>query len=595
MPEETKLKAKITKLEKEVAKLKKSVKNKKYGLVWMEVPEAFDDDVENKLPLLKEVPDKAILSDDDKPTHILVEGDNYHALTCLNYTHREKIDVVYIDPPYNTGNDGFRYKDKRFIDEFPDGTIVPKDHPFRHSYWLSFMKKRLEIARNLLKPSGLMLISIDDNEAAQLKILCDELFGEKNLLDIFYVQVRYAQKSLNEKDDFQKLMEQVFLYAKNKYHFKPNKPKEEYNLSKFKFKITEKGNGKELNLGGKKVIAFQENEYEITEEANGSLELLKQTWASGSVLKGNTSGKFFHSYLENRKEIDGLKMLYKVYGIGDDGLGFRYFTGPKRKNATKGLFFSGIPSKRRKEIEEQGNSFKEKPIVNYYDYSGDFGNIRHEGGVGFRSGKKPIKLLENLINLNKNKNAIVLDFFAGSGSTGHAIIDLNANDNGNRQFILCTNDEGKICTEICYPRIRNVIRGWNSNKGYGNSLKYYKTDFIGENNILNATDKDKIELAHQAGDLLAIAENTLYKVEENDFWQVYENDERYTAVYFREDLDRFEEFVAMVEKLKWPVVVYIFSWGEDEFIEEFDPIEGVKVKSIPLPILEIYKSIYNLG
>ena len=118
--------------------------------------------------------------------------------------------------------------------------------------------------------------------------------------------------------------------------------------------------------------------------------------------------------------------------------------------------------------------------------------------------------------------------------------------------------------------------------------------FIGENNVLDATDADKIELAHQAGDLLSIAENTLYKVEENDFWQLYENDERYTAVYFREELDKFEEFVSMVEKLEWPVTVYVFSWGDEEFIEEFEHIEEVKVKTIPLPILEIYKSIYNL-
>jgi len=132
-------------------------------------------------------------------------------------------------------------------------------------------------------------------------------------------------------------------------------------------------------------------------------------------------------------------------------------------------------------------------------------------------------------------------------------------------------------------------------EGLGGSLKYYKTAFIGNKNVINAEDKDKIELAHQAGDLLSIAENTLYKVKENNFWQLYENSERYTSVYFREELDEFEAFVAMVEKLEWPVTVYIFSWGDDEFETEFDHIEGVKVKTIPLPILEIYKSIYNLG
>jgi len=258
---------------------------------------------------------------------------------------------------------------------------------------------------------------------------------------------------------------------------------------------------------------------------------------------------------------------------------------------------------------------------------------------------------------NNSKNAIILDFFAGSGTTAHAVMEMNKQDGGNRQCIVCTNNENNICEEITYPRIKKVINGYefkgkdkevllekklnltsfkkapkileeieaiktleganfdkfetkiednhirligikeitDKKDGLGGSLKYYKTDFIGQNNIINATDKDKIELAHQAGDLLAIAENTLYKVKENNFWQFYENSERYTAVYFREELDEFEAFVEKVEGMEYPVTVYVFSWGDDEFEAEFEHIEGVKVKTIPLPILEIYKSIYNLG
>src|SRR4030042_2496424 len=181
---EQKLQSKIIALEKEIERLKKSVKKKKYGLVWMDVPEAFEDDLENKLPILTEVKDRAIINDDGKPKHILIEGDNYHALTCLNYTHKEKIDLIYIDPPYNTGSDGFRYKDKRLLDRFPDGQEVPKDHPFRHTYWLSFMRKRLELSRSLLSNIGIIIIHIDENEFLNLCLLCDEVFGVNNNLGI---------------------------------------------------------------------------------------------------------------------------------------------------------------------------------------------------------------------------------------------------------------------------------------------------------------------------------------------------------------------------------------------------------------------------
>lgn len=584
----------ILRLQKEIEKLKKSIKTQKYGLVWADVPEAFEDDVENKLPVLEEVPKLAIKSKDDKPTHILIEGDNYHALTCLNYTHKGKIDVIYIDPPYNTGSDGFRYKDKRILDKFPDGTEVPKDHPFRHSYWLSFMSKRLELAKTLLKEDGLICISIDDNESSQLKLLCNQIFGEQNLLDTFYIQVRYAEKSLNEKDDFQKLIEQVLIYAKNKHKFKPNKPSDSYSLDKFKFRIVEKKKGKKMKMGNKDVEIFYQGDYEIIEEDEGNINLLKATWASGSVLKGNTSGKFFHTYLEDRKKTDGIGTLYKVYGIGDDGIGYRYFTGPKKETATKGQFYSGIPNDRRSDIENGGDSVKERPIVNFYDYSGDFGNIRHEGGVDFRSGKKPTKLIKDLVNLHKNKNALVLDFFAGSGSTGHAVHLLNEDDEGTRQYILSTNNEGKIMSDVCYPRVKNVIKGYNSTNGLGGSIKYYRSSFVGKHSILDADDKDKLQLAYHAGEMLSIAENTLDLTEKTDHWQIFESKDRYTAVYFKEEYDELDDFIKKVKKLSKPVSVYVFSWEDDPYIDEFEDYGNITVKTIPQPILEIYKQIYNL-
>ena len=205
----------IHELEKQIARLQTEIKKNsetQYGLRWMDVPEAFEEEAENAIPTLEEVKENAITNDDGKPTHILIEGDNFHALTCLNYTHKGKIDVIYIDPPYNTGSDGFVYKDKRVLDKFPDGTSVPTDHPLRHSYWLSFMHKRLELAKNLLSDRGVIFISIDDNELANIRVLCDAIFGEHNFINNFM-----WLHGKGKKDTWSRTLQQyVVAFAKNK-------------------------------------------------------------------------------------------------------------------------------------------------------------------------------------------------------------------------------------------------------------------------------------------------------------------------------------------------------------------------------------------
>jgi len=573
-----------SKLEKDdlLKVIEKLESRKKYGLIWDEekTKELFEKESENALPVLKEVKGKEIKTDLAKPTNILIEGDNYHSLSVLNYTHQGKIDVIYIDPPYNTGNKDFKYND----------SFVEKDDAFRHSKWLSFMSKRLKLAKNLLKDTGVAFISIDDNEASQLKLLCNEIFGEDNLLDVFYIQVRYAGKSLNEKDNFQKLIEQVFIYAKNKYLFAPNKPSTEYNTDTFKFKIIEKGKGKEIILGKKKVIIFKPGQYEIKQE-EPNINLLKGTWASGSVLKGNTSGKFFHNYIENRKSVDGLNVLYKVYGIGEDGLGYRYFTGPKKETTTKGLFYSGIPLDRRAEIESGNGSQKEKPIINFYDFSGDFGNIRHEGGMDFRSGKKPTRLLKMLINLHKDKNVSVLDFFAGSGSTGHAVLSLNEDDNGNRQFLLCTNNEENICTDVCYPRIKNVIKGHQQVEALSGNLKYFKTAFV-KNSI--SRDELKIRITRECTEMLCLREGIFDEMKAKPDYHIFEQNGRIMAVYYALGQDGLEQLKKEMDKMKGEKILYCFtldSLGLDK--NDFADWQGVSLEPIPQKILDIYEQIYE--
>ncbi len=444
-----------------ITEIENALNEKKYGLVWEEHSEKVDDMLEHNIPIFVEDEKRKITANGDEPYNFLLEGDNLHSLKLLEKTHKGKIDVIYIDPPYNTGNKDFIY----------DDSFVDKTDGYAHSKWLSFIERRLIIARELLSDAGVIFISIDDNEQAQLRLLCDEVFNERNILSTHHIQVRYDNKSLNEKNEWQPVMEYIYIYAKDKLKFKANQPYDEYNIDKFIYSIKELSNGEEIYLGGKRVEIFKKDEWVIEKSLEGKTNLLKETWASGSVLKGNTSGKFFDTYISNRKEIDGLCCLYKVEGIGEDGLGYRYFTGPQKANSIRGKFYSGVPLERLDELNK-GISKKYKAITNNYDFSADFGNIRHEGGIGFNSGKKPIKLLKMLVNYHRSNSIIVLDFFAGSGTTGHAVMQLNKEDGGDRKYILCTNNENNICEQITYQRLKNIQEDLPHN------LKYYKTKFV---------------------------------------------------------------------------------------------------------------------
>lgn len=284
--------------------------------------------------------------------NLYVEGDNLEVLKLLQKSYHGKVKMIYIDPPYNTGKD-FVYPDDYHdpiqnylemtsqIDEKGRKLGTNNEAGGRyHTNWLNMMYPRLRLARNLLKEDGVILVSIDDNEANNLKKICDEIFGEENFVQTFYFQVRFANKSLTEKNDYQTLIEQLFIYKKST--FVPKKPSEEYSLDKFRYKVIEKGNGKTEIIDGKKVQIFTQEEYEILEVQPG-INNLKETWASGTILRNNASGKFSGDHLNPRVNIDGYNVLYKVEGIGEDGLGFRYFTGPRKEGATKGKFFLVFP------------------------------------------------------------------------------------------------------------------------------------------------------------------------------------------------------------------------------------------------------------
>lgn len=571
------LQLRIRELEKEIAKLHTQIKKERYGLVWLDVPEGFEQESENQIPVLEEVKDKAIKNSDGKPTHIIIEGDNYHALTCLNYTHKGKIDVIYIDPPYNTGSDGFTYKDKRFLKEFPDGSPVPKEHPLRHSYWLSFMSKRLELAKNLLSEKGVIFISIDDNEQANLKLLCDKIFGEENFVATVPWRKRTAKADVpfGISQDY----EWVVCYAKakfiaaiegkdRKYYVTddyPNRPWRFHDLTK-QTTIKERPNSNFSMINPKTGKEYPVNPL--------------RSWAI-------TKETFDYYYKENRiifpGDYDFLKITKPV---------LRYWKEDDEKKASGN--FGQVAA----------TTFLPQEVGMTQDGTKEITDIFGDKMFAF---PKPTSVISYYLKIAtaRNKTAIILDFFAGSGTTLHATMKLNAEDGGNRQCILVQQSEGdkNICEQVTYERNKRVINGYTNAKGetvegLGNSLKYYRTAFVGKNPPRRATDYDKTELSKKAGCLLALAENTLEEIEASNSYQIFSDGKKhYTGVYFTGRLSEIQTFTQKLETLRDQnrrirITAYFFCWGDcAQFEDEFTSLERISLQPIPKPILDIYQSI----
>ena len=319
------------------------------------------------------------------------------------------------------------------------------------------------------------------------------------------------------------------------------------------------------------------------------------------------------NYLEERNNL--FSYLYKVPDMGDDGRGYRYFLTRSGTNKANGFYFQGSPINRE--------DTKKIPYPNFLNFEEEFNNVGTEGGVPFDGGKKPVAFINKILEIAKGnkKGLIVLDFFAGSGSTGHCIIERNKISKENQVILVQLPEQTYVfkkgkkvakdncknvfnasfdnLTEITYRRLLNVIEGYidnrgNKHRGFGNSLKYYRTAFVGKNQPKAATDDDKLTLAKRAGCLIGLAENTLYEKVTTDYYQFY-TDERdnWTCIYFQENYSHFEEFRKKVVEIQGEKKsVYVFCWTDGiEFAKEFEYERNVTVKSIPQPILDIYKSL----
>lgn len=447
--------------------LKKDVNGKKYGLVFEEHREEIDEVLATHTPVLTE--DGSLFIDHGGEMNFLIEGDNLASLQLLEKTHRGKVDLIYIDPPYNTLKDGFTYSD----------TLIDGTDTFRHSKWLSFMRGRLTSARKLMSDKGIIFISVDENEFSQIKLLCDEIFNESNFIECIVWNKRVPK---NDKG-IGNIHEYILTYAKSsnfKYKFMVLKD----GLKDIEDLLADcKKNGvsiEETEARLKKL--YKKNNYDRAITLYNAVDENYRVWGKINMSwpNGNTFGPRYDVIHPITK---------KPVRVPDRGWRWSeasFFEAVDYEHIVErfdgsymcgGIWFS-------KDENMQPSSIKYLDEVNRMLLRSII-SLKSDGGIELEkyfdkksvfAYPKSVELLRLLIDsiTYNNKDCIVLDFFAGSGTTGHAVMKLNDEDGGNRRFILCTNNENGICRDVTYERIRRVI----DKEDYAASLKYYKIDYV---------------------------------------------------------------------------------------------------------------------
>lgn len=546
--------------------------NKTYGLVWEDKPEDVEERLREELPILTEVPERVIISEDnDVPNHILIEGDNLEALAILAYTHEGKIDVIYIDPPYNTGNKDFIYND----------SYVDKEDSYRHSKWLSFMSRRLKIAKKLLSDRGVIFISIDDNEQAQLKLLCDEIFGADRFITNLIWQKKTGAADANGIAIITEYIlvycldpqnaKNIFSYNKNAFDIKRYRYTDEFEKIRgpFYYDSLDRGSiqySDGLNYG----IEAPDGSMIFP---NGRLSFVNDGWTwkwSKEKVEWGIKNKFIEIVPTNKKK-NGWAVKYKIY-LNVDNEGNAIEKSVPYKNLISGILNA--------------------------DAANDIKTIFNSKAFSYA---KPIELIKLFINLIANKKGIILDFFAGSGTTLHATMQLNAEDGGHRQCILVTNNENNICEEVTYERNRRVIQGYTNAKGEEvagltkNNLRYYRTGFVGRNRSMQNMRK----LVNLATDMLCIKED-LY-TEQNTFggqktykgiFRYFDDGKKQMLVIYREEaIDELVDIIYDMD-IPQPIKVYVFSPSEDPWEGSFDDVsDKVELCALPQAIYNTYRRI----
>lgn len=418
---------------KKTAHVKKKAGKNKLGLNWEFEP------VQNELFYVENVEEKNITGNKKAPVHLLFEGENYFSLQHLQHDYAEKINLIYIDPPYNTGfkqeQEGFFYDDKR----------IAKHHKYKHSAWINFMFHRLLLAKKLMAEDAFIFISIDENEFAQLKLLCDDVYGEENFIHYMIWKKRSTGGQVKDGSMISQT-EFILIYAKNKKKAKLNKIGNP-NAGTQKWRDFRKSGGQwQQRYRPKQHFAFYYDEKEDL------LSLKKTNDNQIEILPQNAQGE--NGFWENGNETAAKRLAAHELKAS--------FNARTQK-------YKILQLEQANEFQNAGN-FVDIPSVNgsleIKQFDLEFNNV------------KPLALIKYILSLATKPDAIVLDFFAGSGSTAQAVMERNAENKYHQRCILCTNNEYKLCDTVTYPRLKRVIKGYtNSQKkkytALRQSLKYY--------------------------------------------------------------------------------------------------------------------------
>lgn len=561
--------------------------HKKYGLVWEEKPEDIEERLREDLPVLVERNDDKvhpIISDNpDSPNHLIIEGDNLAALTELSYTHAGKIDVIYIDPPYNTGNKDFVYND----------SYVDSEDSYRHSKWLSFISKRLSIAKGLLSDNGVIFISIDDNELANLRLLCDETFGFFN----YEATITYVRKTSGKQDssNFAKSTEYILIYSKSSKWTASALPAED--------KVTDRYN--KVDENGRKY-----RETDLRKTGNADRKIDRPLMFYPFYLNPQNNNLLVRQNSDPELLALGFIEIFPIKPDGTDGR-WRWAMSTANDNL-ENLVAKEMPKYKGKytvyekdyiDKKEGERTVKEHTSWDRKAFNSDNAMMDFKE-LGFGNQDFPFPkstdLIQHIIFLANFPCGIYLDFFAGSGTTMQALLRQNSEDGGKRTCILCTNNENGICENVTYERNKRVIEGYTKPNGEevpglaDNNLRYYRTEFLPRERSV----KNMRELVQASTGLLCI-KNDLYteatfggRKMNAKYARYFENaGKRMLVIYEERAIPFISDIIKTMpdgEKIK----VYVFSHGSYAYDDEFADVEDrVELCALPQAIYDAYQKV----